>query len=704
MCSVIPCAPQGEQAAHSLIIPRLRVRRDWFKGLNPDPTDHTKPDIGADKDDSGVGERKIGQHTARSGTQRKLLEVALNGGSGIATEGHDASNQDKNTDSGGVQTVTQPYQISEEGAETFKDLFAEEDYESGSADDAADWLDDELADELSEEDDDEYAEARQDAEDRDSLNAEDFDEDIYEEDYADDGNGHDYVIKGELWEDDIHPVLDHKNEEASSPYVWVDAHVVANPAIGDIDGDGREEIVLAVSYFFDPGDYAADAHRTELAVGRDGDPAKYVASGVAVFDLHSRGLKWTQHLDLSTRYTRYKALAYSAPTLADINGDGHLEIILGTSMGFLYVIDPKTGDTLDGWPVQMGDIQGQVAVADVDGDGLIEIIATDARGSVAVLKPDGKELWERHLGTAIGVSATVGDVDGDGKLEVVLGSFDGRIFVLDAQTGKDRPNFPFRTFGRITAPVMITKLNDPKLPGMQLAATSHDGLVYVIDGITGCADSLDLGEPSYSMVLADDLAASGHLDLLVATVSGNLYALRTAARFQPLKTWPAQVPGPGPAGFSARWNWEGVYVTAMTRLPRDVRGEAVPVRFAVVDNRPALRNGKKRGPYTVLVSLHGVGIKEMNAGDQPIIGMSQVVNASGMYTLDVPCPRTRTSATIRVEMKDESGAVFFDEFALSFHIHFYRLLKWLVVGPFAFTAAALLAYNGAEAFHVHLPS
>ncbi len=39
-----------------------------------------------------------------------------------------------------------------------------------------------------------------------------------------------------------------------------------------------------------------------------------------------------QHLDLSTDYTSFKAYAYSAPTLADIDGDGKLEVILGTSM------------------------------------------------------------------------------------------------------------------------------------------------------------------------------------------------------------------------------------------------------------------------------------------------------------------------------------------------------------------------------------
>ena len=39
-------------------------------------------------------------------------------------------------------------------------------------------------------------------------------------------------------------------------HVWLDPHILANPAIADIDGDGQEELVLAVSYFFDRDQYS----------------------------------------------------------------------------------------------------------------------------------------------------------------------------------------------------------------------------------------------------------------------------------------------------------------------------------------------------------------------------------------------------------------------------------------------------------------
>ncbi len=38
---------------------------------------------------------------------------------------------------------------------------------------------------------------------------------------------------------------------ASCRQVYIDAHILCTPSIADIDGDGHDELVAAVSYFFD---------------------------------------------------------------------------------------------------------------------------------------------------------------------------------------------------------------------------------------------------------------------------------------------------------------------------------------------------------------------------------------------------------------------------------------------------------------------
>jgi hypothetical protein len=80
-----PVGMQGEEAAMRLTIPRLRVRRDWHKGLNPDPNDHSKPDVGAGDGVArgGPDDAKPGQQAQQQGEgggvqqrRRRLLEDA----------------------------------------------------------------------------------------------------------------------------------------------------------------------------------------------------------------------------------------------------------------------------------------------------------------------------------------------------------------------------------------------------------------------------------------------------------------------------------------------------------------------------------------------------------------------------------------------------------------------------------------------------
>ena len=60
-------------------------------------------------------------------------------------------------------------------------------------------------------------------------------------------------------------------------------------------------------------------------------------------------------------------------------------------------------------------------------------------------------------------------------------------------------------------------------------------------GCAGCADTIDVGEASYSMVLADDMDANGHMELIVTTMHGNVYCFETQAPYDPLLAWPSQV-------------------------------------------------------------------------------------------------------------------------------------------------------------------
>lgn len=75
--------------------------------------------------------------------------------------------------------------------------------------------------------------------------------------------------------------------------------------------------------------------------------------------------------------------------------------------------------------------------------------------------------------------------------------------------------------------------------------------------------------------------------------------------------------------FTARWNWQGIAATAESRVPRDVAGQRLKVRFEIVDRRFGVLAGPvkegevdpnrvQRGPYTVYLTLQVPSMTSMS--------------------------------------------------------------------------------------------
>lgn len=167
--------------------------------------------------------------------------------------------------------------------------------------------------------------------------------------------------------------------------------------------------------------------------------------------------------------------AESSPNLADIDGDGILEIVMADSSGFVHVLD-GSGVEFPGWPVrsdatrfprtgQAGDsigtlydrFLGSVAIGDLDGDGSSEVVVPSTEGKVYAWHSDGSPVagfpvimvgrtpeetgpaddWDNGF---MG-GAALEDLDGDGSLEIVVGGMDQRLYVWD-HTGQNWGPYP----------------------------------------------------------------------------------------------------------------------------------------------------------------------------------------------------------------------------------------------------------------------
>lgn len=257
--------------------------------------------------------------------------------------------------------------------------------------------------------------------------------------------------------------------------------VVSTPAIGDIDGDGHNDVVWGS---FDGHIYAVDGR---TGVKKAGGWPLFVRdtiwSSPALYDLDGDGrleiiIGTDTHADqtanppgvpptiaggrlhvLTYLAQEYPGFPYdvdqiimSAPVVGDITGDGTPKIVFGTGTFYgnpapcgsgilplrkraIYALR-CTGQLLPGFGVPnmlSGEVKTSPALADLDIDGILDVVVTDIDCStgnaqnfnVYAFKGTGALLWKRkplaYAGVNFGAGQpVVGDILGDSKLEVLI--------------------------------------------------------------------------------------------------------------------------------------------------------------------------------------------------------------------------------------------------------------------------------------------
>ena len=113
--------------------------------------------------------------------------------------------------------------------------------------------------------------------------------------------------------------------------------------------------------------------------------------------------------------------------MTDLDGDGRLEIAVGSWDGRMYLWD-DAGQSLPGWPIAVADqIISSAALADLDGDEPLDIVVGSKDGRIYGWTVEGQVLpgFPHDLGTPVFSSPWVGDLEGDGRADIVVGANNG---------------------------------------------------------------------------------------------------------------------------------------------------------------------------------------------------------------------------------------------------------------------------------------
>lgn len=254
------------------------------------------------------------------------------------------------------------------------------------------------------------------------------------------------------------------------------------PVIADVDGDGSAEIAVGMSNGFIHCVSAAGAMLWKVKLG--GMASHFVAAadvnGDKKKELIAAADRTLFCLDGSGRTIwRFSSPAgCSGAGVGDIDADGALEIVTSCEDQTVYCLN------CDGqvkWAYHGGYSGGghggftPSSLCDIDGDGRLEVIFGDGNGAVRCLDAAGKERWYFPTGWHVWAQPTAGDIDGDGEMEVLAGFEDGAIICLDSK-GAVRWRF-MTTFRVLSSPTLVDIDGDGRA---EVIVTSNDNFVYCL--------------------------------------------------------------------------------------------------------------------------------------------------------------------------------------------------------------------------------
>ncbi len=412
-------------------------------------------------------------------------------------------------------------------------------------------------------------------------------------------------------------------------FAKVSGNIYSSPAVGDVNNDGRPEVFISSADLLTQGSIWGFSFNSHIVTEISPDSNAYTLNRADLLD----------SFPVVTQ-----GPIYSSPTLADIDGDDTLEIIVACddkklyawryngspvagypkdlametratpSAAELYADSPgsetvvlsgdsrifalaDSGKDISGFPALMpwvDWVSASTAIGDINRDGSPEIAACP-KNQITVLDKLGRTVsgWPvSHDQTAI-ASPALGDIDGDGYLEIVA-AIGTKLYAYNynATLISGFPIAMSESLNVQSSPVTADVDNDG-LP--EIVIGSPDGRIYAFNGNGTDAAGFPLtvgGKVLSTPLLADLDGDSSDIELAVGCDDGNLYVWSIGSPGTDSRlNWPMFCGNQAHTGFL---NWDlslhplpaqsGELIKNAYVYPNPARGDNAKIRFFLESN------------------------------------------------------------------------------------------------------------------------
>jgi FG-GAP-like repeat len=273
-------------------------------------------------------------------------------------------------------------------------------------------------------------------------------------------------------------------EDMFGGYAWTGIHDLK---IGDPDGDGDKEIVVATDKLY--------------------DGAIYVING-------------STHVIEQSYFYDDGAPIYSV-AIADVDNDGQTEIVAGGGRAhtgapgvYVYVIDGSTG-AVEWHSISIGDYWSEVSaveVGDIDNDGTPDIVAVN--DNIFIFDGVSHQQWQSTIGRCYGLDLY--DTDNDGVEEIVVGTESGNIVAVDGQTLVEEFNADVSS-----SSIVGLHGSDINQDGNPEIIFSSSGSLWVYSISTSSllwqSKILSSSTGEYNSIVVSDIDSDDHMEVLTGT-------------------------------------------------------------------------------------------------------------------------------------------------------------------------------------------